>query len=231
MARDLSFELKEIYTPGPAKSMSSPFWSFDPFVFGINFLFLLSIVFFSFPCFVGVWNRHLQAFVFFGNTIIKKLFPQIDFYSLGASTILGRFFIFISVINLSSLFSYIFSPMAHIMLTLLLSLIIWVSSFGYQVAFFLKNKLIHLTPKGTPMWLIFFIVLIELVRQLIRPITLGVRLAANLTAGHLILTLLASIRAVASFFAQLPLVVLEVVVSLVQPFVFCLLVFLYFIET
>ena len=74
-------------------------------------------------------------------------------------------------------------------------------------------------------------VIIELIRQLIRPITLGVRLAANLTAGHLILTLLASIKIIYSFLAQIPLLILEVVVRLVQPFVFCLLVFLYFMET
>jgi F0F1-type ATP synthase membrane subunit a len=73
--------------------------------------------------------------------------------------------------------------------------------------------------------------MIELVRQLIRPITLGVRLAANLTAGHLILTLLASISFFRSIIAQFPLIILELVVSLVQPFVFCLLIFLYFIET
>ena len=44
--------------------------------------------------------------------------------------------------------------------------------------------------KGTPPILIPFIVCIETIRNLIRPGTLAVRLAANIIAGHLLLTLL-----------------------------------------
>jgi F0F1-type ATP synthase membrane subunit a len=73
-------------------------------------------------------------------------------------------------------------------------------------------------------------VLIEIIRQLIRPITLSVRLAANLTAGHLILSLLASLSFVYRVFSQIPLIILEILVALVQPFVFCILLYLYFSE-
>ena len=48
---------------------------------------------------------------------------------------------------------------------------------------------IHLVPSGCPFILMPFIVIIESVRLIIRPITISVRLAANLTAGHIILTL------------------------------------------
>merc|ERR1712215_411713 len=55
------------------------------------------------------------------------------------------------------------------------------------------NHLIaHLVPTGTPRFLIPIIVLIETVRRLIRPATLAIRLAANIVAGHLLLTLLGS---------------------------------------
>ena len=67
-------------------------------------------------------------------------------------------------------------------------------------------------------------------RQLIRPITLSVRLAANLTAGHLILSLLSSISISTRMFIQAPLVILELLVALVQPFVFCMLLYLYYSE-
>lgn len=57
----------------------------------------------------------------------------------------------------------------------------------------LGRFLSHLVPTGTPIFLIRFIVFIELIRNVIRPITLGVRLAANITAGHLLIALLASL--------------------------------------
>ena len=47
-------------------------------------------------------------------------------------------------------------------------------------------------PVGTPRFLIPVIVIIETVRNIIRPLTLSIRLAANIVAGHLLLTLLGS---------------------------------------
>jgi len=76
------------------------------------------------------------------------------------------------------------------------------------------------------MILINFIVIIELISSFIRPITLGVRLGANLTAGHLILGLL-RVR----YLGQLPLFLLEIVVAIVQAYVFTLLAYLYFLES
>ena len=52
--------------------------------------------------------------------------------------------------------------------------------------------LAHLVPVGTPRFLIPVIVIIETVRNIIRPLTLSIRLAANIVAGHLLLTLLGS---------------------------------------
>jgi len=54
-------------------------------------------------------------------------------------------------------------------------------------------------PQGTPYVLTPFIVLIELTRILIRPITLSVRLSANITAGHLLLSILVSFVSRLSF--------------------------------
>jgi F0F1-type ATP synthase membrane subunit a len=51
-----------------------------------------------------------------------------------------------------------------------------------------------------------------------------------LTAGHLILSLLASLSIEISLGLQIPLIILEILVALVQPFVFCILLFLYFSE-
>jgi F-type H+-transporting ATPase subunit a len=78
-----------------------------------------------------------------------------------------------------------------------------------------------------------FIVLIELVRTIIRPITLAVRLIANIVAGHLLIALLSSAIAfipstlILAFIAQAILITLEIAVSLIQAYVYILLVILY----
>lgn len=94
-----------------------------------------------------------------------------------------------------------------------------------------------MVPLGTPYALIPFIVLIELVRSVIRPLTLSVRLAANIVAGHLLIVLvrrpMVSIRL--NFIglvlsALLLLIILELAVSFIQAYVFRTLISLYVIE-
>jgi len=53
--------------------------------------------------------------------------------------------------------------------------------------------MIHLVPKSRPTALIFILVIIETLRILIRPITLALRITANIVAGHVILNIIGSI--------------------------------------
>ena len=94
--------------------------------------------------------------------------------------------------------------------------------------------LAHLVPQGTPPILIPFIVCIETVRNLIRPGTLAVRLAANIIAGHLLLTLLGNTGSQLSsilirllIITQLLLITLESAVAIIQSYVFAVLRTLY----
>jgi len=92
----------------------------------------------------------------------------------------------------------------------------------------------HLTPQSTPTPLMPFIVLIETISRIIRPVTLAIRLIANIIAGHLLLTLLGN-QAVATSFTIISLVVLtqfalltlELAVSVIQAYVFSVLLTLY----
>jgi len=91
-----------------------------------------------------------------------------------------------------------------------------------------------LAPQGTPLALLPFMVLIELVSSLMRPLTLAVRLAANIVAGHLLLVLVSSAmpslagpRIVIALVGLLALMVLEVGVSVIQRYVFISLTSLY----
>ena len=82
-----------------------------------------------------------------------------------------------------------------------------------------------------------FIVLVEIVRRVIRPLTLSVRLTANIIAGHLLITLVSSPAysvpgAVCGLIllGLLCLIVLETAVRLIQAYVFAVLSTLYFNE-
>lgn len=95
----------------------------------------------------------------------------------------------------------------------------------------------HLVPEGTPYVLMPFIVLIERVSILIRPITLSVRLGANIIAGHLLLALIGGVAnitkissIVGAFVGLTPLLVLESAVAIIQAYVLTVLVTLYIME-
>ena len=80
-----------------------------------------------------------------------------------------------------------------------------------------------------------FIVLIERIRRVIRPLTLAIRLSANIIAGHLLLTLLgnqlAELRMLGLIIpTEIILVILEIAVSLIQAYVFSILLTLYIRE-
>lgn len=90
---------------------------------------------------------------------------------------------------------------------------------------------------GTPRFLIPIIVIIETIRNIIRPITLSIRLAANIVAGHLLLTLLGSqgpnliiINLILLIVGIILLLLLEVAVACIQSYVFTILSSLYLNE-
>ncbi len=132
------------------------------------------------------------------------------------------------------LFPYIFTASSHIALTLTLSLPLWLAFIMYGWVNHTKHIFAHLVPQSTPGALIPFIVLIESIRNVIRPLTLAVRLIANIVAGHLLITLLGNQTAVASniilislILTQILLLTLESAVAVIQSYVFAVLSTLY----
>lgn len=144
-------------------------------------------------------------------------------------------FIFVFLNNFLGLFPYIFTRRRHLVFTLTLGLPLWLGhnliSWYYQP----KYCLAHLVPMGTPLILINFIFCIEVLRSLIRPLTLSIRLIANITAGHLLFSLLRvdlifSVFSLKIYFVliiYLILIILELGVSIIQAYVFSLLSCLY----
>lgn len=159
---------------------------------------------------------------------------------IGENGAQGTTFIFISIFgiiifnNFIGLFPYIFTRTSHITFTLSLALPLWVRFILYGWINHTQHIFAHLVPQGTPAVLIPFIVCIETIRNIIRPGTLAVRLAANIIAGHLLLTLLGNtgpslIYSIVSLLliAQIALLVLESAVAIIQAYVFSILRTLY----
>ena len=138
-------------------------------------------------------------------------------------------FIFIVLINVCGLLPFIFTRSAHLGMTLSFGLCFWLVT--VLVGFYSnwENFVAHLVPNGCPLALAQFIVLIESVRLIIRPITLSVRLAANMTAGHLLLILCSTPVIVFNWmrFSLLILLILESAVALIQAYVFVILISMY----
>nr|QHZ87494.1 ATP synthase F0 subunit 6 [Agriocnemis femina] len=152
----------------------------------------------------------------------------------------GSSFIFISVFylilinNVMGLFPYIFTSSSHLTFTLTLALPLWMSFMIYGWMNQTQHMFAHLVPQGTPSVLMPFMVLIETISNMIRPGTLAVRLAANMIAGHLLMTLLGNSGPSVSYsilsillIAQIALLLLESAVAIIQSYVFAVLSTLY----
>nr|APF47488.1 ATP synthase FO subunit 6 [Choeras grammatitergitus] len=146
-------------------------------------------------------------------------------------------FLFFVFNNFMGLFPYLFTSSSHLVFSLWISFSLWI---GFMMFGWIENMFfmfVHLVPLGTPFVLMFFMVLIELLSNFIRPLTLCVRLVANMVAGHLLLTLLANFMSNFLMYylfilvIQLMLLFLEMIVSLIQSYVFVILLILYMKET
>nr|UWM10868.1 ATP synthase F0 subunit 6 [Tchangsinaia piscicula] len=121
-----------------------------------------------------------------------------------------------------------FSISSQLSMGLSLSFVWWFWPVFSSLCFNWKEFLAHLLPVGTPLLLCPLMVLIESTSVLIRPITLAVRLVANITMGHLVLSLMGagSIIGIGSL-AFGAYVLFEFFVCGLQAYVFTLLVNLY----
>lgn len=179
-----------------------------------------------------------SRYTFLWNKIIITLHNE--FKILVGTKIKGRTLIFISLFsiilfnNFLGLFPYIFTRTRHIVLTLSLAFPLWLRFIIYGWINNTTHILAHLVPQGTPAALISFIVLIETIRNVIRPGTLAIRLSANIIAGHLLITLLGNTGSRLSLIilnflllTQILLLVLETAVAIIQSYVFAILRTLY----
>nr|YP_009509595.1 ATP synthase F0 subunit 6 [Pachygrapsus marmoratus]AUN45012.1 ATP synthase F0 subunit 6 [Pachygrapsus marmoratus] len=153
---------------------------------------------------------------------------------VGATILFIALFSLIVFNNFLGLLPYVFTSSSHMVMTLSLAFPLWLTLMLFGWIQHTKHMFAHLVPQGTPFALMPFMVLIETISNVIRPGTLAIRLAANMIAGHLLLTLLGSTGPSLSLsilfflvFAQILLLVLESAVAVIQSYVFAVLSTLY----
>jgi len=143
-------------------------------------------------------------------------------------------FMFILFCNMIGMLPYAFTVTSHIIITFVLAAIIFI---GVTIIGFVKHGFKYLSifvPSGVPIFLLPLIVIIEIISYLSRPISLSVRLFANMMAGHTMLKVFGGFVISLGFLGgwlplsfSVALTGLEILVSFLQAYVFAILTCIY----
>ncbi len=142
-------------------------------------------------------------------------------------------FTFVLLGNVLGMIPYSFTYTSHIVVTATLAMVVFV---GVTIIGFMRHGTHFFRlffPKGAPIATAPLLIPIELISYLSRPFSLSVRLAANMTVGHIMLKVLAGFVVALGMFGILPLVflmgisVLEFGIALLQAYVFAVLSCIY----
>jgi F-type H+-transporting ATPase subunit a len=140
---------------------------------------------------------------------------------------------FILFANLLGMIPYSFTFTSHIIVTFALAAVVFI---GVTTIGFVRHGFHFLSlfvPHGVPKVLLLLLVPIELLSYFIRPFTLSIRLFANMLAGHTMLAIFGGFAASIGLLAIFPLginillVALEMLVAVLQAYVFAILSCLY----
>ena len=143
-------------------------------------------------------------------------------------------FMFVLFCNMVGMLPYSFTVTSHIIVTFILAAIVFV---GVTIIGFIKHGIKYLelfVPKGVPIALLPLIVIIEIISYLSRPVSLSVRLFANMMAGHTMLKVFGGfVISLGLLGGWLPLsfsvalIGLEILVAFLQAYVFAILTCIY----
>nr|QVV96651.1 ATP synthase F0 subunit 6 [Xiphophorus variatus] len=185
-------------------------------------------------------NRLLSLQSWFLGQFTQQIFLPINSPGHKWALLLASLMLFLITLNTAGLLPYTFTPTTQLSMNMGFAIPLWLATVVLGLWTQPTQALGHLLPEGTPTPLIPVLIIIETISLFIRPIALGVRLTANLTAGHLLIQLISSatsvllsvLPAVATFTITLLflLTLLEVAVAMIQAYVFVLLLSLYLQE-
>nr|YP_009991757.1 ATP synthase F0 subunit 6 [Chauna torquata]QNN84579.1 ATP synthase F0 subunit 6 [Chauna torquata] len=215
----------------------------SPYLLGIP-LILLSLLFpaLLLPSPNNRWVNNrlstLQSWLL--HLITKQLMIPLNKTGHKWALMLTSLMMMLLTINLLGLLPYTFTPTTQLSMNMALAFPLWLATLLTGLRNQPSTSLGHLLPEGTPTPLIPALIIIETTSLLIRPLALGVRLTANLTAGHLLIQLISTATtallpmmptvSILTALVLLMLTILEVAVAMIQAYVFVLLLSLYLQE-
>jgi F-type H+-transporting ATPase subunit a len=138
-------------------------------------------------------------------------------------------FIFILFGNVIGIIPGTFTFTSHIIVTFALAFVVFL---GVTVIGFARHGAGYLRmffPHGAPLWTAVILVPVELISYLSRPISLSVRLFANMTVGHVLLKVIGGfvialgVGGIIPFAFLIPLTMLELFIAVLQAYIFAIL--------
>ena len=143
-------------------------------------------------------------------------------------------FMFVLCCNLVGMIPGSFTVTSHVIVTFGLAIVVFLGTTAIGIARHKAKFLTLFFPHGAPLWTAVILIPVELISYLTRPVTLAVRLFANMTVGHVLLKVIAGfIAPMGIAFAILPfagvvaITALEFLIAVIQAYVFTILTCVY----
>jgi F-type H+-transporting ATPase subunit a len=143
-------------------------------------------------------------------------------------------FFFILFANLLGLIPGSYTITSQVLVNAALALCVYLVSLGVGFAYHGLHFFSVFLPPGTPWWLAPMMVPVEFFSQTVRPITLSIRLCANMIAGHTVINVLIGLALMGGVLIgvfpwgfTVAIYILEVLVAFIQAYVFTVLAAVY----
>lgn len=179
------------------------------------------------------WQVGIEAIYY---TVYTMLFNELGERGSRYIPLVYSLLIYILFSNLVSMVPYNFALLSHIVYTIGLSMTVWL---GVTILGFSIHRISYFgifVPSGSSLVLAPVLVLIELVSNVTRSLSLGLRLGVNVLAGHLLIVILSGLIldfmsiSILTFIVGifpigivLGIIGLEIAISIIQAYVFCVL--------
>nr|YP_009445992.1 ATP synthase F0 subunit 6 [Trocnadella arisana]AMY96197.1 ATP synthase F0 subunit 6 [Trocnadella arisana] len=207
--------------------MMNLFSTFDPCTgkFSMNWMSMMMFLMIMPSMFWMLKNNQMMLTYMLFKMINKEIMMNSKYKSI--SIIMMSMMMLIMINNMMGLLPYVFTATSHMSISISMSLPIWMSYMIYGWTKNNKMMMANLLPKNSPTLIMPFMIMIELVSNIIRPISLSVRLSANMIAGHLLFTLMGEKNMIMMMSIMLIMMIFEMAVSIIQSYVFMTLMSLY----